>query len=273
MGTVNQRSFRDVPAVSLIIPCCNEEDGLPALELALRPLITRLAQYGPSEVILIDDGSTDGTWSGLQALATRVPEVHLVRHPMNYGIGAALRTGFAHARGEFVVTTDADGTYPFAEVPRLLALLTPGTDIVTASPYHPDGGVDGVPGWRLVFSRGASQCYRLALGKRGKAIHTYTSLFRAYRHSVLPYIMPEHEGFLSVAEILVRGTLAGYTIAEYPTVLRARRYGQSKARVFRITVAHLQFLASLLLHRVHVRRLSDTPGIRAVTETREAVGD
>jgi dolichol-phosphate mannosyltransferase len=270
---MTQRPISNVPAVSLVIPCCNEEAGLPALEAVLRPLIAQFAPAGLTEIIVVDDGSTDGTWDGLQSLATRVPEIRLVRHPMNYGIGAALRSGFACARGEIVVTTDADGTYPFAEIPRLLARLQPGTDIVTASPYHPDGGVDGVPRWRLVFSQGASRCYRVVLGKRGKAIHTYTSLFRAYRRGVLPYVTPEHEGFLSVAEILVRGILAGYTIAEYPTVLRARRYGQSKARVVRITAAHLQFLAGLLLHRVHLRRPSGALGIPAVTGTREAMGD
>jgi dolichol-phosphate mannosyltransferase len=273
VGTISQSSFGCAPALSLVIPCCNEEAGLPILEASLRPLIAQLARYGQTEIILIDDGSTDGTWAALQGLATRVPEVRLVRHSMNYGIGAALRTGFAHARGEMIVTTDADGTYPFADIPRLLALLAPETDIVTASPYHPDGGVDGVAPWRLILSQGASWCYRLALGKRGKTIHTYTSLFRAYRRNAVPYIMPEHEGFLAVAEILVRGVLAGYTIAEYPTVLRARRYGQSKARVMRITAAHLQFLTNLLLHRVHPRRRSDPLGIPAVIGTREAVGD
>jgi dolichol-phosphate mannosyltransferase len=257
-------------AVSLIIPCCNEAEGVPALEAALASLIARLADLGPVETILIDDGSTDDTWALLQQLATRVPGVHLMRHWMNYGIGAALRKGFAHARGEIVVTTDADGTYPFAEIPDLVARLTPDTAIVTASPYHPDGGVDGVPPWRLFLSQSASRCYRLALRGHGPPVHTYTSLFRAYRREVLPYIMPEHEGFLAVAEILVRGALAGFTIAEYPTVLHARRYGQSKARVFRITLTHLGFLASLLTNRVRVRGMAPIPFAPSITPSREA---
>src|SRR5690349_8113313 len=99
MGAMNQRPLREIPAVSVVIPCCNEEGGLPTLGATLRPLIAELAHYGPAEIILIDDGSTDGTWDALQSLAACVPEVYLVRHPMNYGIGAALRSGFAHARG------------------------------------------------------------------------------------------------------------------------------------------------------------------------------
>jgi dolichol-phosphate mannosyltransferase len=256
--------------VSLVIPCCNEADGLPALEAVLPPLIARLADFGMVETILIDDGSTDETWPLLQQLATRVPNVHLIRHRMNYGLGAALRTGFSHARGDIVVTTDADGTYPFEEIPALVSCLKPETAIVTASPYHPNGGVDGVPPWRLFLSKGASRCYRIAL--RGSTVHTYTSLFRAYRREVLPYIMPEHEGFLAVAEILVRGTLTGFTIAEYPTVLRARRYGQSKARVFSITLTHLGFLASLMTHRVRVRGTAPMLSASPIVTTREAVG-
>lgn len=259
-------------AVSLIIPCCNEADGLPALEAVLPPLIARLEDRGAVETILIDDGSTDETWPMLQELAARVPNVHLVRHRTNYGLGAALRTGFSHARGEIVVTTDADGTYPFAEIPDLVARLTPETAIVTASPYHPDGGVDGVPPWRLFLSKGASRCYRVALRGHGASVHTYTSLFRAYRREVLPYVMPEHEGFLAVAEILVRGTLAGYRVAEYPTVLRARRYGQSKARVFSITLTHLGFLAGLVTHRVRVRATAPMLSAPPIATSREVAG-
>lgn len=273
MSTVIHRTGTNSPSISLVIPCYNEEACLPALESTLRPLLAQIAHYGPAEVILIDDGSTDGTWDALQHIAARVPQVRLVRHTMNYGLGAALRTGLAHARGEIVVTTDADGTYPFTGISPLLARLTTETDIVTASPYHPDGGMDGEPAWQRALNRGISQCYRLMLGERGSAIHTYTSLFRAYRRSVLPYITPEHEGFVANAEILARGVLGRYTIAEYPTVLRARRYGQSKARGMRIVLTHLRFLAALLLHRVHVRRPRTAATVPAVATTQEAMGD
>lgn len=273
MGSVT----RHVPpsahvAISLVIPCCNEADGLPALEATLRPLIARLEGRGAVETILVDDGSTDQTWSMLQQMATRLPNVHLLRHRMNYGLGAAVRTGLSHARGDVVVTTDADGTYPFAEIPDLLARLTPEVAIVTASPYHPDGGVDGVPPWRLFLSKSASRCYRLVLRGEASRVNTYTSLFRAYRREVLPSVMPEHEGFLAVAEMLVRGALAGYAIAEYPTVLHARRYGQSKARVFRITLNHLGFLLGLVTHRVHARGAAASRSMTAITTSGEVAG-
>ena len=80
MGTVDGQRPGARVAVSLIIPCCNEAEGLPALEAVLPPLIARLADLGAVETILIDDGSTDETWPMLQELAKRVPNVRLVRH-------------------------------------------------------------------------------------------------------------------------------------------------------------------------------------------------
>ena len=78
----------------------------------------------------------------------------VLSHEQNRGLGAALRTGFAHSRSDVVVTTDADGTYEFGEILGLCALLLPDVDVVTASPYHPEGGVDGVPAYRLLLSQG-----------------------------------------------------------------------------------------------------------------------
>lgn len=272
MGIVGADPVPRKVAISLVIPCCNEAESLTTLEAALLPLVTYLDADGAVETILIDDGSTDQTWSMLQELATRVPNVRVLRHRMNYGLGAALRTGLSHARGDIVITTDADGTYPFAEIPDLLRTLTPGIAIVTASPYHPQGGVDGVPHWRLILSKAASQCYRIVLRGQGSTLHTYTSLFRAYRRHTLPSIMPEHEGFLAVAEMLVRGVLAGYTVAEYPTVLHVRRQGQSKARVFRITWSHLRFLIGLVTNRVHARERALSLPAAAIEISGEVAG-
>jgi dolichol-phosphate mannosyltransferase len=159
----------------------------------------------------------------------------------------ALRTGFARARGDIVVTTDSDGTYPFTTIPDMLALLEPGIDIVTASPYHPAGGVDGVPAYRLLFSKGASFLYRVLLDPH---LHTYTAMYRAYRGEVIERISTNSDGFLMVTELMVGALLAGYKVAEFPATLRVRRYGQSKARVWQITRSHLRFQARVLLRRI-----------------------
>jgi dolichol-phosphate mannosyltransferase len=180
-------------------------------------------------------------------------QVSLLRHERNRGLGAALRSGFRAATGARVVTTDSDGTYRFADIPGLLACLDGGADLATASPYHPAGRVVGVPPARLLLSQAASLLYRLLVDRR---IHTYTSLFRAYRRTVLEQVTFASDGFLGGTELLVKARLRGFKVAEYPATLSVRQMGVSKLRLGRTIRAHLQFQARLLLLRLGlVRRL------------------
>jgi dolichol-phosphate mannosyltransferase len=243
----------------VIIPCYNEQEALPQLRSKIVPVLDllqiRYGGPGSCELVLVDDGSTDGTAAGLRAALGDDPRVRLVVHAKNQGLGAALRTGFAASRGELIVTTDADGTYDFAEIPGMLARLTPGVDVVTASPYHPEGGVLGVPAYRLILSQGASLIYRTLLDA---SIYCYTAMFRAYRRPVLLAIDFQAPGYLAMAEILAEALLRGFTVVEFPTVLTVRRYGQSKAKVAKILRDHLRFQAGLLpraaRHRYHQLR-------------------
>ena len=131
--------------LSIVIPCCNEEDSVPHLADKLFPVVEALRRGCAVEIVFVDDGSTDATYARLQDITRSHSDTRIVQHPANRGLGAALRTGFAHARGDVVVTTDSDGTYRFTEIPALLAGLKPGVDIVTASPYHRRGRVANVP--------------------------------------------------------------------------------------------------------------------------------
>jgi dolichol-phosphate mannosyltransferase len=236
--------------VSIILPCMNEEEGIPGLKARLSPVIAELG--GKTEVLLVDDGSTDGTLAGLERLARELPGARVLRHETNQGLGAAVRTGVAEARGQIVVTTDFDGTYGFEEIPALVAKLREGFDVVVASPYHPDGGIEGVPAYRLVLSKGASTLYRVLVSPR---IHTYTSLFRAYRREALSGLTWESNGYLSMAEILVKAIRRGSRVGEYPTVLRTRTFGESKAKTARILRQHLGFLAAIVGSRIGMNSL------------------
>jgi len=228
---------------TLIIPCYNEAETIPHLREALRPLIEQLKADGGVEVLFVDDGSTDGTGDLLRAIFAGWPFVRILSHPHNRGLGAALRTGFQAARGEIVITTDSDGTYPFEEILTLLRHLRENVDLVTASPYAPGGGIEGVPPWRQLFSFGASFLYRMILRS---PVRTYTALFRAYRRRVLEAISIEADGYVAVAEIMAKAIRRGFRVAEYPTTLRVRRFGRSKMKILRTILAHLRLMAHLI---------------------------
>jgi len=240
--------------LSIIIPCYNESDNIANLRRQITPTVTSLAETRTVELILVDDGSQDGTWETLhQTFPDGEPypaEVRFERHPTNLGLGAAIRTGFREARGDLVLTTDSDGTYRFETIPALLSTLTPEKDLVTASPYHPQGSVDGVPPYRLLLSKGSSLLYRILLNWK---IYTYTALFRVYRRKVVESVPFESNGYLAGTEILVNSLLMGFQVAEYPAVLHSRVVGVSKARLVRTIRAHLRFQSKLLLHQLGIR--------------------
>lgn len=237
--------------LSIVVPCFNEVDSIPALECGLRPVVALLVRSCSLELVFVDDGSSDGTSEAIRTSlgsSAGVP-CRVEKHPTNRGLGAALRTGFEVARGEVIVTTDCDGTYRFAEIPCLLSYLTPDVDVVTASPYHPLAGVDNVPFYRLLLSRGSSLIYRLLVSG---GVHTYTSLFRAYRRHVIEAIPFGSDGFLAGTEILVKALLKGYRVVECPMVLHARQRGTSKAKLARTMMAHLEFQGRVLRHRLGI---------------------
>lgn len=246
--------------LSIVVPCFNEAPNATKVAAELLPVAEALADDRRVDMVFVDDGSTDDT----QALFTRlamtatgrgVPTI-VIPHGQNRGLGAALRTGFAAARGDVIVSTDADATYAFGQIPAILDRLTDDVDIVTASPYHPDGAVADVPRHRLVLSRGSSWIYRRLVSS---SLHTYTSLFRAYRRRVIETVPFHSDDFLAGTELLVNAILAGYRVAEHPTVLHARIHGASKAQLARTTVSHLGFQARVLARRLHLSRRSRAP--------------
>jgi glycosyltransferase involved in cell wall biosynthesis len=105
------------PRVSLIVPCYNERNGIATTLDVLRKGLQALEPY---EMIVVDDGSTDGTAEALQQALQKHPEVRVITHKRNRGYGAALKTGIRQSSSELIVITDADGTYPNERIPELV---------------------------------------------------------------------------------------------------------------------------------------------------------
>ena len=242
--------------ISLVIPAFNESEGVDKTAGSIRQVVAFLREKYEVEVVFVNDGSKDDTEALLQAAFVDDSGVRVVSHDRNRGLGAAIRTGFANATGDVIITTDFDGTYSFSTIPQLLAkLLSEHADIVTASPYHPKGKVEGVPKYRLLFSYGASFLYRVLVRWD---IYCWTALFRAYKRPVVENIAFQSDDFLAGTELLVKAIRAGYTVTEFPTTLHVRTFGQSSIKIARVTKAHLRFQARLLRSTI-TRRPVDHP--------------
>lgn len=230
--------------LSIIVPCFNEQEGLENLAANIKDL--EGVFQGDYELILVDDGSRE---SMVDALRATFPESHrrtvkVIRHDRNRGIGAAVRTGIENASGNYIATIDSDCTYKPVHLADMLDMLKrEHADVITASPYHPRGEVVGVPGNRLILSKGLSMIYRIILRCR---IYTYTSMFRIYRADAVKKIDLESNGFLSIAEMLIKMYKQGCKVMEYPAVLTRRQYGVSNAKVLKVIKEHLGFICKII---------------------------
>ncbi|HZP44928.1 MAG TPA: glycosyltransferase [Candidatus Binataceae bacterium] len=210
--------------VSLVIPVYNEAANLAALWNRLAPALAKLDR--PCEVIFVDDGSTDASLTILRDLARRDRRVRVVELARNFGQHSALLAGFRNCRGEIVVTLDADLQNPPEEIPRLVAAIEAGNDVVG--------------GWRQTrhdsgYRRLASRLHnRLTSAIVGVAMHDYGCMLRAYRRHITDTIVACDE---KAAFVPALANSFAKRIAEIPVAHAERAAGQSKYSLFKL--AHL----------------------------------
>ncbi|MEQ9410283.1 MAG: DegT/DnrJ/EryC1/StrS family aminotransferase [Fuerstiella sp.] len=229
-------------AVTVVIPCFNEEKSLAYLANTLSSVTARLAEHWQPRILFVDDCSTDNTFAALQDQFGDDPDIRIVRHEVNRGVSAAIRTGIEHAETEVVASMDCDCSYDPHELAGMLPLLTDDVSMVTASPYHRDGLVRNVPGWRLILSRGLSAMYQRLLTH---SLATWTSCFRVYRRSHILDLPLHEDGFLGTAELAAQLVLHQRRVAEYPATLEVRLFGLSKMKTIRAILSHLRLLARI----------------------------
>jgi polysaccharide deacetylase family protein (PEP-CTERM system associated) len=240
--------------VTLVIPCYNEEESLPYLAKTLQSVEATLSPKYDLRYVFVDDCSKDRTWLVLNRLFGEKDGVKLVQQETNCGVAAAILTGLRAATTEVVCSMDCDCTYDPHEFGKMIPLLSPDAAMITASPYHPQGTVLNVPGWRLFLSKGLSAIYRLILTQK---LATYTSCFRVYRKSAVENLKLREGGFLGVAEMVAKLDLQGSKVIEYPAVLEVRLLGESKMKVAKTILGHLR----LLSHVIRDKMRSDKPPI------------
>ncbi|HEX8265502.1 MAG TPA: glycosyltransferase [Pyrinomonadaceae bacterium] len=242
--------------VTVVIPCYNEEKSLPYLANTLKSLENAL-NYDLS-FIFVDDCSKDATFEKLKELFGAKPNVRIIRHDENKGVAAGIMTGLRAAETEIVCSIDADCTYDPHELTQMIPLLTEDAAMVTASPYHPAGGVRNVPAWRLSLSQGASFLYKTVLQQK---LSTYTSCFRVYRRSRIENVELQENGFLGVAEMLGKLVLRGERVVEHPAILEVRLFGFSKMKTARTIAGHIKLLTKLGKMRLQNKTFNETEKI------------
>ncbi|MGF7236068.1 MAG: dolichyl-phosphate beta-glucosyltransferase [Frankia sp.] len=195
--------------VSIVIPAYNEAHRLPRSMAKLVPFV---AAFGGAEVIVVDDGSTDGTVALAERFLRDLPQARILRLPWNSGKGSAVRAGVAMARGESIVFMDADMASDLEDLPRLLAALA-DAEIAVGSRRVGDGATRN--GWRKAGSWGFNQIIRSLTSLD----HADTQCgFKAFRHAEakLLFSMSRATGFGFDVEILALARMLGYRTAEVP---------------------------------------------------------
>jgi glycosyltransferase involved in cell wall biosynthesis len=229
--------------ISVVVPLHNERDNLAPLHAELDRACAELG-LGEVEFLFIDDGSRDGSWEVVRALAARDARVRGIRFRRNFGKSAALTAGFQAARGAFVFTMDGDLQDDPAEIPKFLAKLDEGLDVVSGwkrkryDPWH-KVGPSRIFNWVVSHTTG---CH----------LHDHNCGFKVYRAEVLREvgIYGELHRFVPVL-----AHAKGFRVGEIVVNHRPRRFGRSKYGVERLVKGFLDLLTILFLLRFRHRPL------------------
>ena len=233
------------PKISVVVPLYNEEESIPQLR---EQLIQALEQCGYSfEVVIVDDGSRDRSFALLSEWAQDDPRVTVIRFRRNFGQTAAFSAGFDHATGEVVITMDADLQNDPLDIPKLMAKIEEGYDIVS--------------GWRKdrqdrFFDRKLPSMLadRLISNVTDVQLHDYGCSLKAYRRDVLQHVHLYGELHRFIPALVSQ---VGGTVTEVAVNHRARAYGTSKYGIGRTVRVMLDlitvwFLGTYSTRPIHV---------------------
>jgi dolichol-phosphate mannosyltransferase len=214
----------------LILPTYNESANIEAIVAAAGEVLAGAAPDG-FRVLIVDDGSPDGTGHIADRMAAEREWLEVLHRSEKSGIGPAYLAGFGHAleRGAgYVMEMDSDFSHDPADLARLLAAVQGGADLALGSRYVPGGGVTDWGWTRRLISAGGSMYARRILGLQ---VRDLTGGFKCFRREVLEAIEFDRvraQGYAFQVELTYRAVQAGFEVVEVPIVFRDREKGQSK---------------------------------------------
>lgn len=229
--------------ISLVTPMYNEEEVIAG---SVRKLVAALRELGDgNELVLVNDGSTDGSYRIAAGLQSEYPELTVVGYKVNRGRGHAMRTGFAHATGRIIVTTESDSTWGDDIVQRLVRALSGDdeADMVIASPHLKGGGYSNVPRYRVALSAWGNIFLTWVFGGR---VSMTTGMTRCYKREVLDSMALECDGKEIHLEILSKALILGYRVKEIPATIawkpgRNKKGIRSKLKLLPLAWKHLEY--------------------------------
>ena len=234
------------PDLSVVIPLYNEFESIPALYDELTAALEATGR--PYEVVVVDDGSKDGSFDRLREINARDPRWQIIRFRRNFGQTAGFAAGFAAAQGNIVITSDADLQNDPRDIPTLLEKME-------------EGGYDIVSGWRVnrkepFLSRRlpSMMANRMISGATGVSLHDYGCSLKAYRSEVVKnvHLYGELHRFIPAL-----ASWMGVEVAEVPVNDRARKFGSSKYGISRtlrvmLDLISVRFLLGYSTRPIHV---------------------
>ncbi|GBD06511.1 Undecaprenyl-phosphate 4-deoxy-4-formamido-L-arabinose transferase [bacterium HR21] len=232
-----ERVPHDPCLLSLVVPFYNEAESLPELLPRLIAVAEQIAGQA-YEIWLIDDGSTDGSFQVVRRFAQENPRVHGIRFRRNYGKSAALAVGFAEAQGRYVVTLDADLQDEPEEIPRLLAKLEEGYDLVSGWKRHRQDPLS-----KTLPSRLFNAVVSLVSGLR---LHDFNCGLKAYRSEVVKTLQIYGEMHRYIPAL---AHWEGFRVTELPVRHHPRKYGRSKFGASRFVKGFLDLLTFIFTTR------------------------
>lgn len=217
---------------TVVIPAYNEEDGIRDIVERVLSIRPKLSPIGIDEfqLVVVDDGSSDET----AKIASSITDVEVLRHPQNKGYGAALKTGFCHARGDLIGFLDADGTYPPEHFPNLCRAAMNGNDLVIGSRMA--GAESRMPRTRRVGNFFFATLLSLLGWKR---VTDSASGMRVFRREIMDRVYPLPDGLNLTPVMSTRAIHEGIRMVEVP-IPYEERLGRSKLSVVRDGSVFLQ---------------------------------
>jgi glycosyltransferase involved in cell wall biosynthesis len=223
--------------LSIVIPIYNEVENIPLLCQRLNEVLPKIGRS--YEVLLIDDGSTDGSWEKLVECGRKQRGFRMIRFRRNFGQTAAMSAGFAESKGKVIITLDADMQNDPADIPKLLESIDKGFDVVS--------------GWRkdrkdaFINRRLPSQIANSLISKiTGVALHDYGCTLKAYRREIVQNINLYGEMHRFIPAL---ASWVGGSIDEVPVSHQPRRFGTSKYGISRTVRVLLDLLTVKFLLR------------------------